>query len=238
MKESLLVCAFAVSFMVSSSAAAADDGAPEHLWWAEDLVAHVDPVLNTYGTSTSYSRWAGFDGATQYENRNVCSTFLTHALTRAYGWTNSDFKYWTGSNSPSASLYHDLIQAENGFIRLTMIDDIEAGDVLAIRYPAGSVSSGHVATARGPAVVRTATAPIVAGTTQYEVPIVDSSSSGHGPTDTRLMADGTWHTGAGFGIMRLYTDAAGVIVGHTWSTYSGSIFYDLSGRHIVVGRLE
>lgn len=224
------------SALITSPAAA--DPPPAHLLWAEDLVMNVDPALNTYGSGPNYAFWAGYSGAMEYENRNVCSTFLTNILKQSYGWTTTDIKWWTGSNSPGAALWHDIIEDENGFVRLTQIADIEAGDVIAIRYPEGSATTGHVATVRGPAVVRIATLPVVPGTTQYEVPIVDSSSSGHGPTDTRHEPDGTWHKGAGFGVMRLYTDDSGEIVGHTWSTYTGSIFYDQSGRHLVVGRLD
>jgi hypothetical protein len=211
---------------------------PDHLVWAEDLVFNVTPALNEYGSSPSYINWAGVNGATQYENRSLCTTFTTLVLRQAYGWTTTYFSQWMGTTSPNAARYHDTIVEEDGFVRLYAATDIQAGDIIAVRYPEGGSVSGHVATARGPAVPRTATSPIVSGTDQHELPIVDSSSTGHGPTDTRLMPDGTWDAGAGAGVMRLYTDAQGIIVGYTWSTLSVSIYYDLSERHLVVGRLQ
>lgn len=90
--------------------------------------------------------------------------------------------------------------------------------------------------ATGPADLRTATAPYVPNTTQYVVEVIDSSRSGHGPTDTRLREDGTWQDGVGIGIFRLYADATGTIVGYTWSTYTTSVYYDQTTRHPVVGR--
>ncbi|MCC6552033.1 MAG: hypothetical protein IT372_03295 [Polyangiaceae bacterium] len=227
---------FAAAVLTALPAAALPIGG-DHLDWAEDLVNNVTPEHNAYGTSPSYVHWAGVAGATQYENRTLCTQFLTIVLKQAHGYTDTEFRDWFGSTSPNSAMYHDTIVAEDGFLRITAAPDIDAGDIIAIKYPAGSSVTGHVAIARGPAEARTATAPLVAGTTQYALPVVDSSSTGHGPTDTRLLANGQWHPGAGFGVMRLYADANGQIVGYTWSTSTGSYYYDLSTRHIVVGRL-
>ena len=234
----LFAALLAPALLLLSLPALAQPVAPYHLWWAEDLVTHVDPANNAYGTSPSYVRWAGVAGATQYENRSLCTTFVTILLKQAYGWTDSQIRVWLGSGSPNATMYHDNIEQEDGFVRIMKAAHIEAGDLLAIKYPAGLSVTGHLATARGEAILREATAPIIADTVQYEVEIVDSSSTGHGPDDTRLKSDGTWHPGAGFGVMRVYADAAGDLVGYTWSTVAASMYYGLATRHLVVGRLE
>ncbi|MDO9106502.1 MAG: hypothetical protein Q7U57_16250 [Methylovulum sp.] len=211
---------------------------PAHVLWADDLISHIQPENNDYASNPTFINWAGVNGATKYENRSQCSTFLTHLLKQAYGWDNADFKAWLGSTSPSASLYHDAIASENGFAMTTNVQNIVVGDVIAIKYPAGMSSTGHVMLVRGMPDEITAIAPIMPNTRQYTVEVYDSSQSGHGADDTRKMADDTWDTGVGAGVFRLYADAmTGEIVGYTWSTYSNSTYYNQSERHLVVGRL-
>jgi hypothetical protein len=211
--------------------------APPHLDWAVLLVDNVLPEHNAYGTSPNYVLWAGVGGATLYENRSQCNSFLTQLLRQGYGWTSSDILAWLGSTSPTAAMYHDAIAAEDGWELVLLVADLVPGDVIAIRYPPGGSVTGHVATVVSAPVLRVPTKPLVAGTDQFEVEVADSSSTGHGPLDTRLLPDGTWDAGAGIGVMRLYTDATLAVVGHTWSTGSGSVFYDQSTRHVVLGRL-
>ncbi|WP_438000965.1 hypothetical protein WMF26_15555 [Sorangium sp. So ce185] len=76
------------------------------------------------------------------------------------------------------------------------------------------------------------------GTAQYAVEILDSSSSGHGETDTRRNPDGSWHDGAGAGVMRLYADEDGQIAGYTWSEDASSVYHPTSDHALVVGRLR
>ncbi|HLF96637.1 MAG TPA: hypothetical protein VI457_05795 [Methylococcaceae bacterium] len=210
---------------------------PAHLGWAEDIALNVTPDRNEYGTNPNYIRWNGVNGATGYENRTECSSFVTRVLKQAYGWNDTDFRNWMGSSSPTAAKYHDTIVSRNGFEAMQSVADIQAGDLIAVKYPQGASPTGHVMLAVGPATQRTASAPVVEGTTQYEVEVIDSTKSGHGPSDTRKMEDGTWDTGAGVGILRLYADGNGVITGYSWSTYSNSVYYDQNSRHLVVGKL-
>ena len=192
---------------------------PAHLLWAEEVAQNVDPANNVYGTSPTYLTWPGVNGATAYTNRTECSSFATRVFKQAYGWSDTDFKTWFGSSSPTAAKYHDAIVAGNQFVAVPLVSDLQSGDIIAVKYLDGTTTStGHVMMATGPVSPRTATAPYVSGTTQYVVEVIDSSQTGHGPTDTRLRPDGTWQTGVGIGILRLYADATGTIVGYTWST--------------------
>jgi predicted HNH restriction endonuclease len=84
-------------------------------------------------------------------------------------------------------------------------------------------------------VLRTATAPLINGTTQYEVSIIDCSQSGHGSADTRYISSGNWDDGVGKGVFRLYVNKKGAITGYTWSTYSSSVYYSQSERQLAVG---
>lgn len=234
MRPSLLHRSLAVLALLALSGAAL---AQEHLFWAEDIALHVTPEQNVYGSNPNYIRWAGVNGATVYQNRTECSPFVTRVLKQAYGWGDRYFRRWLGSSSPSAAMYHDAILLQNRFTSVQHIADIRAGDIIAVKYPAGGSATGHVMFARGPAMARSPSAPLVADTVQYEVEVIDSSKSGHGADDTRLLADGGWDSGAGIGVLRLYADDGGTLTGYTWSTYSNSQYYGADSRHLVVGRL-
>ncbi|HSO00496.1 MAG TPA: hypothetical protein VLS89_19525 [Candidatus Nanopelagicales bacterium] len=211
----------------------------EHMDWAQELVDHLSPTHNFYGSSPFYIKWAGVNGANQYENRTLCANFLTALIQQAYSLTSTDIRNWTGSTSPTANLYYSTIVNQNGFTRIHNMQDIVPGDVIAIRYDDMLNPTGHVSVVEELPVQRVATAPIVPGTQQYEVWILDSTQRGHGALDSRLKADGTWVSGAGRGIMRFYADSStGAVVGYTWSLSHHSVYYDSSVRSVAVGRLN
>ena len=116
---------------------------------------------------------------------------------------------------------------------------MQPGDILASEYYDGaSSSSGHVMMAVAVPQERVASKPVVEGTVQYELQIADSTKSPHGVLDNRYNSGATDDTGAGVGVMRLYTDGGGIIVGYTWSTKGGSVFYESSQRDLEVGRFQ
>ena len=78
--------------------------------------------------------------------------------------------------------------------------------------------------------------PLLAGTAQWDVPIIDSSESGHGSADTRHQPDGTFYQGIGQGVLRLYTGADGSIAGYTWSDSASPVYYEQQARPLVIGR--
>jgi hypothetical protein len=230
---------FVACLLVPRTSAADAGQLTKHVDWAEDLVDHVAPELNEYGSNPVQVSWAGTGGAIEYRNRSMCSSFVTSVLKQAYSLSDAQMLAWFGGKNPISAKYHDTIAAEKDFEMIPAAAGVDAGDILAIEYQEGGTSSGHTAIVAGPAVLRmTATAPFVPNTTQYEVPVLDSSQSGHGPNDTRRNPDGSWHTGAGLGTMRLYADDDGLIVGYTWSTYSVSVYYPQSERNLVVGRIR
>jgi hypothetical protein len=84
---------------------------------------------------------------------------------------------------------------------------------------------------------RVATAPLLPGTRQYAVTVIDSSHSVHGLADTR--GSPTRHgTGVGRGTFRLYADSAGKIVASAWSVLAGSRLSDARVRKLAVGRVD
>ncbi|MEQ1738784.1 MAG: hypothetical protein ABL884_02670 [Methyloglobulus sp.] len=229
-----IVASILTSFLLVESAKAAD---PPHLFWALDVATNVSPEHNMYDSNPSYIHWPDVNGAVIHENRTKCSSFITNVLMQSYGWTSTDFRNWMSSTSPTADKYYDAIRQQNGFVVIDNVNDIQPGDIIAIKYPSGSTATGHIMLAKTTASPRTATLPIVAETSQYQLQIIDSSQTGHGPTDSRLNEDGTYNPGAGIGILRLYANSVGVVVGYTWSTYNSSKFYDPTTRPIIIGRL-
>ncbi|WP_437587117.1 hypothetical protein [Sorangium sp. So ce1000] len=198
---------------------------------------NVSSENNEYNSTPSFISWTGVAGARRYANRTQCATFLTELLKRGYGFTDASLDDWLGSRSPSAAAYYDAIVAENGFERIHDIKDARAADIIAIRYPAGESSTGHVAILRRTPRVKLPVSPLVAGTFQFEVSVVDSTSTHHGASDTRYPSGGQRVSGAGYGVMRLYTNLSNTIVGHTWSTATVTAYYPTTVRQVAIGRL-
>jgi hypothetical protein len=216
---------------------------------AEDRTAHVDagelliqsvqPQYNEYAYKDPLIKWKGEDGASRYEARCDCSAFVTLLFEHVYGFTPKQMDKWLGHAPATARDYHDQILAEHGFKRIKLVADIHRGDLIAVQYLVSNKDkdTGHVMIVDEAPRAREAKAPLRSGTTQWDVIIIDSSKSGHGPDDTRRMPDKTYHTGVGRGTIRLYSSSDGQIVGYTWSTLAASEFYPPDKHDVVVGRL-
>jgi len=190
---------------------------------------------NVYGTDP-YIVWAGAGSSARTE----CSSFVTLLWQHTYGWTPATFSSWTGHTSPVAAVYHDEIVAQNDFIRLQTIDELQPGDLIAIvYYPETQSPSGHLMIVEDVPQANSSK-PFIDGTNQWTIAVVDSTSSYHGTSDTRYAHPG----GIGRGIFRLYTNADGTVAGYTWSLLGTSVasYYAQattvdSGHHLVLGRL-
>ncbi|MEY2633709.1 MAG: hypothetical protein RIR00_2363, partial [Pseudomonadota bacterium] len=219
-------------------------GSISYIEWGKLLIANVSPEKNTYGEQPNYIYWAGVAGQSGYENRTECSSFVTRLLLQSYPGLNiGTWLGYPGATNPNAAKYHDAIVNQTGLQAVAGLTDLRAGDLIAIKYPAGGSSSGHLMIALGGLRAREASAPLIAspaGQTyaQYEVDVMDSANSGHGYTDTRYLGNNTWNDGAGIGVLRIYTDASGQIAGYTWSTRvtSAAYFYSQDVNHLVIGR--
>src|SRR5436305_9414186 len=192
-------------------------GGADLLQWAHRLIEGVTPQTNLYASRPTLVTWAGVNGATETRNRSVCSALVAHLMMQTYGYRAADFASWLGGRFPRAAGFHDAIAAGRGFDPVLRIGGIRPGDVLAIKYPPGSHPTGHVLLAASRPVQRHATEPVVPGTVQYELSVIDSSHTGHGPTDTRHYAKGKFHSGVGGGLFRLYAGPDGHLAGYPWS---------------------
>lgn len=207
---------------------------PQHVCEANTLISNLQATgLRNEYDNTSEPSYVVWDTATAEAYTN-CSTFATELLKHTYGWSSTYIRNWMGTSVPNAALYHDTIWAQDRFTLIQNASQIQAGDFIAIKYPTGSSTSGHLLIAAGAAQLRTSTEPLVDNFTQYEVSVIDSSKSYHGSSDTRYPNG----EGVGRGVFRIYADSNNNIVGYTWSTFSNSEYHSQSENHLVVGRLN
>ncbi|MGK3964673.1 hypothetical protein WMF38_10910 [Sorangium sp. So ce118] len=171
------------------------------------------------------------------------AVFFTAIQKEVFGYTSTDIALLWGSTSPNSALYYSKFAASVYTTLITNAASIAAGDVLVLG--ATSTYSGHTAIVTGPATqLTTALNPVFADTKQWAVPIADSTTSVHGCSvafpDSRwsgTCGGGTFTAGEGTAYMRLYSDNAGALQGHSWSVTSGATYYSPTMRPYVIGRL-
>lgn len=214
---------------------------PPHLTQAKQLVENLRGATeNKYGGGKAHIEWE----ADHCSARTVCSSFTTLLIEHTYGWTGKDIRVWLDSTHPEADAYHDAIIARHRFKRIVHVTALRPGDILAVKYADHHVSkngvedTGHVMIVAAAPQSMNDRKPVVAGTRQYLVTVIDSSASGHGPNDTRHQPNGRFTGGIGRGEMRLYADTSGRIAGYTWSSTTNSAYYTTPDRDMVAGRLE
>jgi len=234
MKSRLCVVLFLTALLGAQRVADCDPSANvPYVAQAETLVQDLQhATLNVYGGGHREIQW----GPDDYRARTVCSSFISLLFEHTYHWTDADIKQWLGMTDPQANDYHDAIVRQDGFTQIHKIADVQRGDIIAIRYNDGSADTGHVMLVDQVPQPHSATAPLVPQTTQYDVTVIDSSASGHGPKDTRFRGEGQFTGGIGRGIFRLYVAPDGVIVGYAWSDSAKSVYYTRPARALVVGR--
>lgn len=235
------------SVLAACSVAIAVAATPQHSSDANQLVTDLvsnSANVNIYdadGTLADHIDWAG----SPREAVSVCGTFITMLMKHTYGFTDAQYKAKTGSTSPNAAKYYDAIVASSGFTQLQGIDQIAQGDLLAVKYPAGQQSSGHMilvdsVSAFQPRILSAQTflannaEPAISG--YFDVAVIDSSASYHGRTDSRYVKPGGIGRG---GIFRVYVNSAYQITGYTWSTDKTSVYKAVADGYLVgMGRLQ
>jgi len=214
---------------------------PKHLAVARDLVQKLKGSgLNVYGGGKREIAWE----ASPATARTVCSSFETLLLQHTYHLSDQAITNWFGLVNPKASDYHDEIVNGNRFRRILRVEDLRPGDYLAIRFydghenKKGAEDTGHVMLVDEAPHPMEAVDPIVSGTTQFSIRVVDSSASGHGKEDTRHLPSGGYSGGIGIGNFRIYANSSGEIAGCAWSTSPKSEFFHAPDRNLVAGRLK
>jgi hypothetical protein len=226
----------ATALLAASCGTALSLAAPAdpHVASAERLVDRLDLADTDYAHGQGSITWTG-----HVASHTDCSGFIDHLLMHGDGYTPDDFKRWFGSRRPTAARYHDAIVEGRGFMRLAKVGRLRPGDLIAIKYLSRHDNTGHIMLVTEAPRRMNAAPPYVDGATQWSVTVIDSSESGHGPTDTRHKRGegGRDHDGLGRGVFRLYADAAGEVAGFSWSTAKASRFVAADDEHLVLGRL-
>jgi cell wall-associated NlpC family hydrolase len=215
--------------------AAATTPVDRHVATAEKLVAGLDLANTSYEHGHGTVSWAA-----PLASHTDCSGFIDHLLVHDDGFTANDFQRWFGKARPTAASYHDAVVAEKGFTQVRAVGDLRPGDLIAIKYLTRKDNTGHVMLVVEAPKRIPAGQPVVAGTEQWSVTVIDSSESGHGTTDTRHKKGegGGDHDGLGRGVFRIYSDARDGVAGFSWSTLKASHFVAPEDEVLALGRLK
>ncbi len=195
--------------------------------------------LNRYGGSwgsnsdPSFVRLEDPENGILPGNNTKCSPLVTHLFRNLYGWNWSEHAFYDPveakvktSVSPQAYQYCALIKQQVSFVQVPTLADALPGDILSW-WVVGSSSDDHTmiiqnvnwSSAKPYPVGLSNSNPALAGTTFYEVRVVDSSSDTHAD-DTRLVDVGgviEHIDGIGTGTIGLLVNQNFEIVGRTWS---------------------
>lgn len=228
-------------FLLASAAAgsivavAAPAMAYDHNIWADNFIANA--VVNEIGAGCAID-WGTMEGHTA-----AGAGFFTAVLSKAMTWAPADVNARWGAFCPSSNIYFSAIGTGTYFTQIGKAADIQKGDVIVIGASSGFAGHTMIVDAV-PVLITHSITPLFAGTTQWKVPIVDSTSTAHGCTDTRWTGTctplaGTMDPGVGKGNIRVYTDTGtGNLLGYTWSvTASNTSYYSPLTRPYRVGRL-
>ena len=186
-------------------------------------------------------------------NYTECSPLVTHLLRHTYGWDWKQYPIpdplnpgaFISRSSPSSYLYVSAMKHQIGFAaRIASFLDVQPGDIGA--YWTVGTDNGHTwivvsADFAGGKTYPAANSvsasdpnyiPALAGAVFYELTVLDSSRSGH-TNDTRLI---TYRSttpylsgGVGVGVMGIFADQAGNVLGHTWSIPTSSYLKTVNG---------
>lgn len=210
---------------------------------AQDVGVFTDAQnvpLNRYGgswnsaTNPSFIRFANLPAGVLPGNNTKCSPLITHLLKHCYNWNWSAHSFYDPllkltktSASPAPYQYIALLKAGKGFAQqVTRLDQALPGDVL-LWWRVGTDDSDHamlvvsvdLASAKPYPTDHAYSNPAYAGTTLYEVQVLDSSGSTH-TNDSRIVPVNGVDThipGIGTGTIGVLVNANFQIVGVTWS---------------------
>jgi len=202
---------------------------------ANSLIRAVKPEDTTYIHKNNIISWGVVNKAVCHTD---CSGLINELLLHCKVFSEEQLNKNLGANRPLAKHYHDAIIHQRGFKEITKIGEVRPGDIIAIKYPTGMGNTGHVMLVTSLPLKRIPTEPLVKNAIQYEMEIIDSASSGHGASDSRRIDSGKYREGLGKGVCRIFTDDKGLFLGHTWSVYPTSKYYEMTVRNLVIGRVS
>ncbi|TXG98326.1 MAG: hypothetical protein E6R08_04865 [Nevskiaceae bacterium] len=201
---------------------------PDHVLLARQVVENIKPENNSYSNSNRYVRLPGDFLSAGYTVHTDCTGFVFDMLER----NGYRIRFSTRAFSDRYGIADtvDGIRRNETFDRLTLVQDLRAGDVVAWKYMEGANSrglGGHIVMVnQAPVRVEKPTQQATdAGLTMWSVEVIDSSTGPASPDDTRYVqgtsaqdAANALNTqkpqklnGVGRGRFYLYADAAGAL---------------------------
>ena len=221
-------------------------GSPSEVWYVgSDL--HVNAECGGFVSELMKASYPLLDD-------DVMSALMDDDTSDTNPWSSPDSAHWYDAITDQVSV---TVGGQSiGLSRLTDIDDVETGDILASVYTSAGASGHTMVIRRMPTTYTlvTTTIPGYSGVQveRYAIQVLDSTQSVHlnqtGSTDSRYMhdVDSLGHTvndtGMGTGDLLLYADhSSGAIIGWTWNTiqstaYQGTDAGASNYRPIVAGR--
>jgi hypothetical protein len=196
--------------------------------------------LNRYGgswgsaTDASFIRFADLANGVLPANYTRCAPLITHLLKYTSGWNWKNYTFIDpltnsakSTASPAPYQYIALVKQGKGFAaRVTRLDQAQPGDLL-FWWQVGSDQSDHAmivssidwSSAKAYPANLAGSDPTLAGSTYYEVEVIDSSANLH-TNDSRLVnvnGTDTQIAGIGTGTIGVLVNANFEIVATTWS---------------------
>lgn len=250
------LCALLLHFAVPMCAVAQGHTGrdiPRHLAIARELVDNIKPDDNRYVLGGQFIAFPADGPSSRYAVRADCSGFLLALFARAGYRTRLQMVFLDDGprrKRPRAEDFLHSIEQEKGYQRVRTIEDIRPGDLLAHAMllkedQKQTGTTGHVFLLDSAPKPIAARRPIVAGTRQFELSIIDSNEEHVGADDSRLTGGSGAITGLGRGTIRIYGDANGELVGwartfpnaNRFFSYSPRFPSDTKLRRAAIGRL-
>jgi hypothetical protein len=238
-KLALLVVASLIALgAIAPCGATAREDIPRHLSLARELAANIAPENNHYVLGGQLISFPSDAGTIKYAMKADCSGFLLALFDRAGYSTRSHMMFLKDSalrKRPRAEDFVLSIERQAGFKRIQSIDDVRPGDLLAhamlkVEDQMQTGTTGHVMLINSRPKLIAARKPVVAGTRQFEVSIIDSNEEHLGDDDSRLANPAKKVTGLGRATLRIYGDANGELVGWARTFANSDRFFSYNPR--------
>jgi hypothetical protein len=229
--------AAALHFPAAAMAASSATDIPRHLAIARDLVDHVAPSANHYVLGAQFIAFPGDKPGATYAVRADCSGFLLALFKRADYSTQSKMGFLNAGpqrHRLRAEDFVDSIEREEGFRRIDAVADLRPGDLIAhamldSRDQEDTGTTGHVFLVDSVPARVLPGPPLIRGTHQLAVSVIDSNNELLGTDDTRRVGTTGSIQGLGRGTIRLYVDDRGALVG--WArNYRDARFFSYDPR--------
>ena len=216
----------------------ASSDVPKHLVIARELVDNLKPEDNHYSLGGTAVSFPGDIFSSGYAMKADCSGFLLAIFERAKYPTQGQMEflvYGPKRKRPTAEDFVYSIEKEKGFTHILHVTDIKAGDLLAhamlnVEDQRQTGTTGHVFLINSVPKSVAVRKPVVEGTRQFEVSIIDSNEEYVGADDSRIADPANKITGLGKGTIRLYADSNGELVGWARTFLSTNRFFSYSPK--------